>query len=618
MGLFDFGRFTGREAAEIADLTHKLASRTGADALEGAADLLSDAISTPFTSGTSDPRAIIPDGWREVDPRSMGFTEDDIGYNNYIKVDSPTLGDLDGTVQVKVFQSDDGQLAISWAATNNPVDVVDFTTLNSGETGALMDSALTKIALYAEDQGVAGQDVLITGYSLGGAYTVNMAQNQDWLAGGYFDGAIYANHNGPLADDSIDNLLVYGTENDIVYRAAGDFDSIGDALEAAGPLLEGSDFNFEGSIDNVIVFDGAFSSPLFPFGPFSILNIAGGWYNHLTGVFTDAVQRIGDSEFYDLTNRDSAVVVSALGADKRWNTWVEDKATKASSDHFGKSAFLIGTHFNDRLRDGDANDLIDGMGGNDLIRVSTGMDMIHGGDGTDTLRLRGDAEDWDVYKLAEGTLAFVGEDGLKIATDIEKVQFEGLAIGDDSTFNEQYLVKGHELYYDGSWFSRLFHSDIGYSRATEGTDVDDTLSGHIVFGRDGADTITGTWRDDVLSGDAGEDILSGGGGDDALYGGSQADVLISDGGNDLLNGGHGTDTFVFTEQSSGHVTVQDFGRAMGESDVLLFTDWADNVQDVQNAATQISDGVLLHFDGLTVTLEDATLDQLDADTLAFV
>lgn len=617
MGLFDFWKYSGREAAELADLTQKLAARTAADFFEGLADLASGVISTPLVSGTTSQRATIPEGWYEVDPRDMGFTESEIGYNNYIKVNSPTLGDVDGTVQVKVFRSHDGGFSISWAATNNPIDVVDFFTLNSGETGPLMDKALTKIAQYAQSIGVAGADVLVTGYSLGGAYTVNMAQNQKTLAGGYFDQATYVSHNGPLVDDSIENLMSYGTENDIVYRAIGQFDTVQGALDAAGPLLEGSDFNFDSSIDNVIVFDGAFASPLFPFAPFSILNIAGGWYNHITSIFSDAVQRIGDSAFYELTNRDTAMVVSALGADLRSTTWVIDKVSLASTDHFGKSAHIVGTLFGDKLHDGAANDFMSGMAGDDLIRVTDGMDMIDGGEGRDTLRLMGDAKDWDVYRLSDGTLAFASDHGLKLATSIERVEFEGLTIGRDSLINDSYLVKGHELYAEGSWFERWFKSDKAYAHATEGSDGADVLSGQVVFGRDGADRITGTASDDLLSGDAGKDILRGGAGDDRMYGGAQNDVLISDGGDDILNGGHGTDVFAFVPQASGHVVVEDFNRAMGETDRLFFAGHASTVEQLHTAATQTDAGVTLALGDLTIELQDATLDMLTADTVSF-
>lgn len=621
MGMFDFWKYKGADAAAVVDVTHKLASRTGADAIPGLdfGNLSSGLLSDPDSSGTTDPRAIIPDGWREVKPTEIGIPADMIGYNDYIKVDSPVLGDVDGTIQFKVFQSDDGQLCVSWAATNNPLDVIDFTKLNSGEAGALMNDALSIVADYAKSQGMTADDVLVTGYSLGGAYTSIMAENQDWLANGFFDQATYVSHNGPLVTNNIENVLYYGYENDIVYRAAGDFDTIDGAVEAAGPLLEGSDFNFEGSIDNVIVFDGAFASPLFPFGPWSILNIAGGWYGHLTGVFTDAVQRIGQSSYYELTNRDSAVIVSSLGDDLRGTTWVEDKETLASKDHFGKSAFLIGSDFDDRIRDGKANDLIDGLEGNDLIRVSTGYDLIDGAEGTDTLRLKGDAEDWRVFKLSDGSLAFHSNDGdgLKIAKNIEAVEFEGLAINKESLFNDRYVVQEDKLWFDGSWWDRLWTADKSYSWAHQGTEGNDVMQGQTVFAMGGDDTVTGTGSDDLLEGGYGDDLLQGGGGNDQLYGGAHDDTLVAGDGYDHLNGGHGADVFVFNTGTTGHKVIEDFDQALGEHDVLAIGG-ASNLEDLRAHAVQDGDVLKITLNDLQIDMHGITADDLTASNVQFL
>lgn len=620
MGMFDFWKYSGAEAAEVIDVTHQLASRTAADPFSAFdfGTIAQSVVSTPEASGTTDPRGGIPDGWREIDPTEMGFTADEIGYNDYIKVDSPVIGDVDGTVQFKVFVSDAGQLSVSWAATNNPLDVIDFTKLNTGEVGALMDDALTKVASYAQSLGMTADDVLVTGYSLGGAYTSIMAENQGWLADGFFDQATYVSHNGPIVAEGVDNIVYYGHENDIVHRAAGDFDTIQEALSAAGPLLEGSDFNFEASIDNVIVFDGAYASPLFPFGPFSILNLPGAWYGHLTGVFTDAVQRIGQSTYYDLTNRDSAMVISALGEDLRTNTWVEDKKTLASSDHFGKSAFLVGTNYDDLLRDGKANDFVDGMQGNDLVRLSSGYDVVDGGEGNDTVRLKGYANEWRAFQLSDGSVAFHSNNGngLKIVENTEAVEFEGLAIGDESTFNKRYFINDDELRFDGNWWDRLWNSDKGYDWAHKGTDGDDVIQGQTVFAMDGDDNVTGTAGDDLLVGGFGEDVLNGGDGNDQLYGGAHDDLLLAGDGYDILNGGHGTDTFHFRADDSGHKVIEDFNQALGEVD-LLRIDQFDSLEDLKAAATQHDDSVRIIHDDLRIDIAGITIDDLTAQNTVF-
>lgn len=60
---------------------------------------------------------------------------------------------------------------------------------------------------------------------------------------------------------------------------------------------------------------------------------------------------------------------------------------------------------------------------------------------------------------------------------------------------------------------------------TLGTDDGDTMSGPIVWGFDGDDTITGTSGRDTLVGGAGDDTISAGAGADMVYGGAGADLI---------------------------------------------------------------------------------------------
>ena len=72
----------------------------------------------------------------------------------------------------------------------------------------------------------------------------------------------------------------------------------------------------------------------------------------------------------------------------------------------------------------------------------------------------------------------------------------------------------------------------------------------IIFGTNGADTLSGTSGsdtilagngDDVVNGDAGNDVIDGGSGNDTLVGGAGADILLGGIGHDLLDGGSDSD-----------------------------------------------------------------------------
>ena len=68
--------------------------------------------------------------------------------------------------------------------------------------------------------------------------------------------------------------------------------------------------------------------------------------------------------------------------------------------------------------------------------------------------------------------------------------------------------------------------------APDDGDLIDLSEDNVLFGGEGADTISGY---------AGDDTLHGAGGNDSLFGGDDNDILYGEDGNDMLIGGHGDD-----------------------------------------------------------------------------
>lgn len=89
----------------------------------------------------------------------------------------------------------------------------------------------------------------------------------------------------------------------------------------AAPGLIGQDYALQSSTDNLILFSDDYANPAWPYGPFALYNIPGGWAAHVAGITSDAVTRITQSAFYDLTSRDSLVIVSNLTAATRDIAW---------------------------------------------------------------------------------------------------------------------------------------------------------------------------------------------------------------------------------------------------------------------------------------------------------
>ena len=603
LGIFNYRDYTTQEAAELA--------RT------------SFALSVSSQRGTSDDLNIgrSPDDvWSQVAPEALGLTADALDASGFYVIESPITGTAFGGPQAQIWEERDTsgevtRLSISFAGTNGLTDLADYLQLNSGDIAANFEPLLTVLQSYAQDNGIAAPDVIVTGYSLGAAYANLLAQDADTLAGGFFADSSFVGHAVPRTFEGEDRVLNIGYENDVAHRAAGDFGTLAEAIVTA-PGLRGQDYELESSTDNLILFGDDYAGPLWPFGPFALYNLVGGWSAHLQGIDTDAVERVTESAFYDLTDRDSLVIVSNLSAFGRATTWVED-LDRASDvqGHVGDNAFLIGSDSNDLLRGNVGNDYISGGGGDDRIRTGDGADRVEGGAGVDTLELRGHMNDWDVVRLEDGTTAFVSSNyGIDIASGVERVTFR-----DGGRFNtdRDYSVEDNrleDLTYDG--FLSRFDSDVDYTAANQGTAASNTLSGSFVFALAGDDVLRADGASDaVLVGGEGDDVVIGGRGDDRLYGSEGDDELSGGGGQDLLNGGLGNDIFVFDTTRAGQVTIEDYNRSDVESDVLRIEGSRLSEADILAGARQDANGVTIALDDSTLLVADARIEDLIFDNL---
>lgn len=628
MAIFDYKDYTSDEAARLAKLSFELARATSLPNIGPlSTSKIFGQVINAFGLGAISGSAVdlsLPDGWRALSAAELGLSQDLVDGMGFLKIESPLTGFAESGPQVKIFvhagaNGQIDQMSVSFAATNSPLDVPDYFQLQSGEIAPRMEPILQATRDFAAAHGLSGKDVLVTGYSLGSGMANIMARYADTLADGFFADSDYIAHDGPMMYENTDRILNIGWENDVVYGVIGDKPTLQDAVEAGGPFLVPPDYDLKTSADNMVVFDGAYASPLWPFGPFSLLNIAGGWYGHIAGVISNGIERITQSEFYGLTERDSVVVVSELGADLRGTTWVWDKPAPNHDRPFSPS-IVIGTDWGDMLKDSSENDYLEGRSGNDTLRVTDGNNRVSGGEGTDTLRLQGYHSDWKAYRMADGTLFMDKVDGTSLneATGVEQVEFEGAAIGDLSSINWLYSVQSDRLE-DEHW--SLFEwgdNDLRYSHAVEGSAGDDVLSGKVVFGRAGADTISGTSGADLLHGGAGDDVITGRTGD-RLYGAEGNDRLIAETGGVRMNGGWGADEFVLKAGISGKITIADFDAlATGDDHVVLSASQFGTVEQVLSALVQEGDDVVLRASGAELRFSHTDLSHFGADDFLFV
>ncbi|AJO77810.1 type I secretion target [Pseudomonas sp. MRSN 12121] len=570
----------------------------------------------------------LPQGWREISASELNVDSSHLDLTGSFKGEN-VFGS-----QARVFgqYNDSGQLikmGFSIAGTNSLTDLLGYPAMIDNSYIRGYDYLLDSIKDYATGHNLTGKDVLVTGYSQGGSVTNSMYLGKDTLADGFFKDSDYFGMASPKVGND-DGIFNFGFENDIVHRLIGEQTDLGGAIIDA---LKGSDANYSSSTDNIVLFDTVYSLPTWPNGPFSVANLSG-WVAHIEGIFINPIQRIGQSTFYDYIERDSTIVISNLDPVSRAFTWVSDKQT-ATSNHFGTPAFLLGTGSDDKLQDGSNDDFLDGFAGNDSFRVSTGTDIVAAGAGDDKVFLKGAASSYEAVRLSDGSLFLndtSGRYGLKELHGVEHVEFEtslANALGDlpivgglfgsvGQVLTPAYTVTSGKLDYEG-----LFGADKSYARATEGTQLADTLKGtaarDLIFGQGGNDRLEGGAGNDLLHGGDGNDVLLGGSGDDALYGGAQNDVLVGGQGNDTLSGGVGSDLFVFDQGGFGHDRISDFNVHQNGFDQLVFSKslFASAAAVIGATSQQGSDSLIVAGDS-SITLVGFNPAQLSADMISLV
>jgi triacylglycerol lipase len=318
---------------------------------------------------------------------------------------------------------------------------------------------------------------------------------------------------------------------------------------------------------------------------------------------TDAYQRIIDNPFYEYMQRDSNIIVANLSSIGRALYWVEDKASPTSS-HFGESAFIIGSTYDDKLKGGKSSDYLYGGNGNDTFKAGEGSDRVDGGSGQDELVLSGTRSNWNVYRLADGTVFFDNKTNsdLILTENIEKVSFEG-----DLLSPLAYQINSDSL---SKW--GLFGTQkITYKSVTQGNDNNNTLSGATVFGMDGDDVLTAASIGGLLHGGLGNDKLTGKSGSDQLYGAEGNDVFYGSSGSDVLFGGVGNDSFIFSQRSTGKTIIKDFNHFDGDNDKLSFAKTIFGSQSALATSTQqVGEDVIIRSGSYSIVLENTSMDMV--------
>ena len=415
-------------------------------------------------------------------------------------------------------------------------------------TGNAFDTLLGKVAAFAGSQGLAGKDVLVSGHSLGGLAVNSLADLSGDHWSGFYRDASYIAFASPTQSTVTSNVLNIGYENDPVFRALNGSDF---SLSSLGV----HDANQASATNNIVSFNDHYASVAWNLMPFSIANVST-WVTHLPSGYESGMNRILDSAFYDLTHKDSTIVVANLSNPARENNWVQDLNRNAEK-HTG-TTLIIGSEGNDLIQGGRGNDFLEGRDGNDSFRDSGGYNIILGGKGVNTLDLQQSLNRVDVVNDGQGTL-YVRDNhgGITLARDIS------LLVSDEPGWLGLSKAVSHRVADDGLWAG---NSRTDYTHSVNAGSGDSTLKAG-----DHGDWLLGQGGNDHLLGSAGNDVFIGGAGDDLLesVGGSNTFVFSGHFGNDTLLGYQPADRLVFLGVEGGHEADYRAHASVSGNDTVL-------------------------------------------------
>ena len=417
-------------------------------------------------------------------------------------------------------------------------------------TGNAFDTLLGKVAAFAGSQGLAGKDVLVSGHSLGGLAVNSLADLSGDHWSGFYRDASYIAFASPTQSTVTSNVLNIGYENDPVFRALNGSDF---SLSSLGV----HDANQASATNNIVSFNDHYASVAWNLMPFSIANVST-WVTHLPSGYESGMNRILDSAFYDLTHKDSTIVVANLSNPARENTWVQDLNRNAEK-HTG-STLIIGSDGNDLIQGGRGNDFLEGRDGNDTFRDSGGYNIILGGKGVNTLDLQQSLNRVDVVNDGQGTLYLRdSHGGITMARDIS------LLVSDKPGWLGLSKSVSHRVADDGLWAGT---SRTDYTHSVNAGPGDSTLKageqGHWLLGQGGNDHLIGSAGNDVFIGGAGNDLLES-------VGGTNTFIFSGHFGHDTVLGYQPADSLVFLGVEGGHeADYRAHATASGQDTVLSF------------------------------------------------
>ncbi|WP_018925997.1 polyurethane esterase [Pseudomonas umsongensis] len=548
--------------------------------------LYSDAIALTLYAYTPTGQPLPTTAWAPIGAAALGY-QGKVGpqgtfygeKDGFTSAEAEILGKYDGAGQlIGLGIAFRGTGGLGYSDTfgdmkNNLLAAVGPADYASNYAKNAFDTLLKSVAAFAIAHGLSATDVLVSGHSLGGLGVNSLAELSGNNWGGFFKDANYIAFASPTQSATGNNVLNIGYENDPVFRVL-------DGTTFSSGSLGKHDGHQDSATNNIVNFNDQYASTAQNLVPFSILNPLN-WSAHGSLGYADGLNRVIDSRFYDLTDKDSTLIVSNLSESSRGTTWVEDLG-RSGEPHTG-STFIIGTDSNDWLKGGAGNDFIEGRDGNDRFRDDGGYNLLLGGKGSNTFELQKPLQNFSFANDGDGTL-YVRDayGGISMTRDI------GALVSKES----------------GSWWgSKEVTYNVTANGLLNGTEL--THYNHSLNGDAFSNTLVASVDGDWLFGNAGDDLLRsdkshvtfvGGTGNDVMHASGGGNTFLFSGafGFDAINGYQGSDKLVF-------IGVQGTGQGY----------------DYTQHASQAGNDTVLKIGDYAVTLVGVGLDNLSASGITF-
>ncbi|MBI2253461.1 MAG: hypothetical protein HYU58_02455 [Proteobacteria bacterium] len=548
-------------------------------------------------SNASEIMNISANGGHAVLGRNIANITMDLDNVEHIKI--RTLGGTDQVVVDDLHETDVKLVTVDLAGSNNAGDgsaddvIANGTAGNNTITLRSIGGAIEIDRFGATvrvENGEIGNDH-VTVRALAGDDTIDASGVAAGLVGLILDGG---DGNDTLHGGAGNDLLLGGNDDDRFLWHQGDGVDVADG----------------GSGNDVLEIEGTMGGDIFQVaanGTGVTIAKEGGQLANITATNIEEVKIIGKA------GNDVFSVVGNVAA-----------LTHITIDGGAGNDVINGGNGNDLLIGGDGNDIIDGNQGSDIVKMGSGndifiwdpgdgSDVVDGGTGTDTMRFNGSNAGEEITLMANGGHASLFRNIANITMDIDNIeqvtiralggvdridirdmrstdirhvtvdlagsngQGDGAVddvnvLGSVENDNMRFeMVDGHLEALGRGVRVRIENAENGIDHlALRGLDGNDTLevkgvpagiSGLILDGGNGNDT---------LHGGAGNDILMGGNDDDRIIWNPGDGVDVADGGsgNDVLqvSGTTGNDVFQIAANGTAVFVAQDSG-ALGNVNV---------------------------------------------------